>query len=79
MTLSTIRKDVAMAMQTPNNKPRKYKETERFTIRRLAFWLSAASAIYFMNVWDVAGMIISAGVLLLTIISKIISVIREKA
>lgn len=68
-----------MAMQTPNNKPRKYKETERFTIRRLAFWLSVGGAVYFMNVWDVPGMIISAGVLLLTIISKIISVIREKA
>src|SRR5215470_13690604 len=53
-----------MAMQTPNNnKPRKYKETERFTIRRLAFWLSTAAVVYFSQHWDVSGMAISAAVL----------------
>jgi hypothetical protein len=66
-----------MAMQTPDNKPRKYKETERFSIRRLAFWLGVSGIVYFANLWDAWGIAISAGVLLLTIISKIISVISE--
>jgi len=67
-----------MAMQTPNNnKPRKYKETERFTIRRLAFWLSTAAVVYFSQRWDVTGMIISAVVLSLTLISKFFSWVKE--
>jgi hypothetical protein len=66
-----------MAMQTPNNnKPRKYKETERFTIRRLAFWLSTAAVVYFSQHWDVSGMVISAAVLSLTLISKFFSRVK---
>jgi hypothetical protein len=67
-----------MAMQAPNNnKPGKYKETERFTIRRLVFWLSTAAVVYFSQHWDVTGMIISAVVLSLTLISKFFSWVKE--
>jgi hypothetical protein len=60
-----------------NNKPQRYKETERFSIRRLTFWLSAAGAVYFTGVWDVVGMVISGTVLALTLISKLISMAKE--
>jgi hypothetical protein len=66
-----------MAMQTPNNKPRKYKETERFSIRRLTFWLSVAAFIYGLNVWDVTMIVISAVASLITIVAKVISVVKE--
>ena len=66
-----------MAMQTPNNKPRKYKETDRFTIRRLTFWLSFAAFIYGLNVWDVTMIVISAVASLITIVAKVISVVKE--
>ena len=66
-----------MAMQTPNNKPRKCKETDRFTIRRLTFWLSFAAFIYGLNVWDVTMIVISAVVALMTIVAKVISVMKE--
>jgi hypothetical protein len=66
-----------MAMQTPNNKPRKYKETDRFTIRRLTFWLSFAAFIYGLNVWDVTMIVVSAVVALMAIVAKVISVMKE--
>jgi hypothetical protein len=60
-----------------NNKPQKFKETERFSIRRLAFWLSAAGTVYFIGVWDVVGMAISGAVFVLTLISKLFSMAKE--
>jgi len=60
-----------------NNKPQKYKETERFSIRRFVFWLSVAGIVSFAGVWDVTGMVISVIVLLLTVVSKGISMIKE--
>jgi hypothetical protein len=66
-----------MAMQTPDNKPGKYKETERFSIRRLTFRLSFAAFIYGLKVWDVTMIVISAAVALVSIVAKIISVMKE--
>jgi hypothetical protein len=66
-----------MAMQTPNNKPRKYKETERFSIRRLTFWLGVTAFIYGLKVWDVTMIAISAAVTLITIVAKVISAMKE--
>lgn len=60
-----------------NNKPRKYKESERFSIRRFAFWLSTAGVVYFSQYWDVAGMVISSVVLTLTLIAKFFSWLKE--
>jgi len=62
-----------------NNKPQKYKETERFSIRRFVFWLSVAGIVSFASVWDLTGMVISIGVFLLTVVSKFISMIKEGA
>jgi len=64
-------------LKSNSNKPRKFKETERFSIRRLAFWLSAAGTVYFIGVWDVVGMAISGAVFVLTLISKLISMAKE--
>jgi hypothetical protein len=61
-----------------NNKPQKYKETERFSIRRLVFWLSASGVVYFTGVWDVTGMVISLVVFVITLVSKLISMSKEK-
>ena len=48
-----------------------------FSIRRLAFWLSAAGTVYFIGAWDVVGMAISGAVFVLTLISKLISMDKE--
>jgi len=62
-----------------NNKPRKFKETERFSIRRLAFLLSTTGVVYFSQNWDVPGMVISSAVLTLTLISKFLSWLKENS
>jgi hypothetical protein len=61
-----------------NNKPQKYKETERFSIRRLTFWLSVSGTVYFAGIWEPTGMVIFLAVLILTLISKAISMSKEK-
>jgi hypothetical protein len=68
------RKEIAMA----DNKPQRYKETERFSIRRLSFWLSIAGIVYSAGVWDVIGLAISSGVLILTLVSKLISEAKDE-
>jgi hypothetical protein len=60
-----------------NNKPYKPKETERFSIRRAAFWFSGAAVVYFAGVWDVRGILIFGPVFLLTLISKFRSWMKE--
>jgi hypothetical protein len=61
------------------NKPQKYKETERFSIRRLVFWLSVSGVVYFTGVWDVTGMVISLVMFVMAVVSKLISMSSEKA
>jgi hypothetical protein len=60
------------------NKPQKYKETERFSIRRLVFWLSVSGVVYFTGVWDVTGMVISLVMFVMAVVSKLISMSSEK-
>lgn len=60
-----------------NNKPQKFKETERFSIRRAAFWFSGAAVVYFAKTWDVRGMLIFGAVFLLTLISRFLSWLEE--
>jgi hypothetical protein len=61
-----------------DNKPQKYKETERFSIRRLTFWLSIAGIVHFASVWDPPGLTISVVVCLMTLIAKALSKHKEK-